>query len=230
MNTLAFEDACLGSTLRTLNLKPNDILESETRLPPNTGDELLCIARPTWIGKDYCAGGVLLIGKNPAGGTPRHREKSHASDPTLAKALRRLISERSVDAYRAWRDDAQPQAMATWRIWNVSVRAILEQLHPAVGGPNQIAFGNLVPFRSNDNKVSTNEYVAGWSCDLAHVVRLLQPRLVIKMTAEFPRFNLVAAPVEVLTFSRANGDTYVTDAGKRDLELIRKWADRLRAT
>lgn len=226
MDALVFEQACLASTLRTLALEPEKVLSDKDRLPPNVGDALLRMARPTWIGKGYRPGGVLLIGKNPAGGTPSHQHKAHPSDAGLAAALQRLVSERDLRAYLAWRDEAQPRAMATWRIWKNGVEPIVNALKPAIAGADEIAFGNFVPFRSDSNKVRLTEYLAGWQNDLEHVVRLLRPRLIIKMTAEFPHFERHISEVQVLRFSRANGDTHVTAAGVNDLQVMRAWASK----
>src|SRR4051794_32102039 len=98
-----FESLCLASTLRTLSLVPTDILLADSRLPANENDPLLLIARPTWIGKDFKTGGVLLLAKNPAGGSASHRLASHPSDPSLAEALNALRARRDIGSYRSWR-------------------------------------------------------------------------------------------------------------------------------
>jgi hypothetical protein len=162
-----FERSCFEATLRTLSLRPVDILEDDKRLPDNRNDPLLRVARPTWIGRNYRVGGVLLLGKNPAGGSVSHKEVSHPSDDGLALALQSLAEKRTLPSYREWRDVAQPKAMETWRIWYVSVKAILKELQPLGIGDDGIAFGNLVPFRTANNEVAPDEFTRGWHRDCA---------------------------------------------------------------
>jgi hypothetical protein len=75
-----FETACLQSTVRTLRLQSTDILRDDGRLPANKNDLLLRWARPTWIGGDYTVGGVLLLGKNPGGGSSSNLDEPHPLD------------------------------------------------------------------------------------------------------------------------------------------------------
>lgn len=228
METSAFELQCFESTLRTLRLQPTEILSSERRLPDNQNDPLLRVARPTWIGKGYRVGGVLLLGKNPAGGSVSRRDVSHPSDHDFASALERLADTRDIKSYRAWRDVAQPRAMSTWRIWNISALAIIHALRPLVCDPYSVAFGNLVPFRTSGNKVMADEFRRGWERDVGLVVRLLKPRLIVKMTAEFADLSRYT-DIEILSFRRSNGDNFITPAGTADLEAIHNWAEHHRA-
>jgi hypothetical protein len=221
-----FELACLQSTLRTLRLAPGDVLRDDSRLPNNRNDPLLEIARPTWIGKNYRIGGVLLLGKNPAGGSVAHRQVPHPSDRDFAPALAQLAGSGGISSYRAWRDLAQPSAMSSWRIWTVSVGSVLGALRPLGIGNDDIAFGNLVPFRTEGNAVKSDEFVRAWDRDVRHVVTLLRPRLIVKMTAEFPAFSRLVSDSKVLDFRRSNGDRYVTSAGAEDIRIIQEWAEK----
>lgn len=229
MKLSAFEMACLQSTLRTLRLQPTDILDGENRIPDNQNDPLLRVARPTWIGKDYEPGGVLLLGKNPAGGSISHKEISHPSDHAFAAALKQLYTYRDVDSYHFWRDVAQPNAMATWRIWNISALAVIEALKPLGLDANSIAFGNLVPFRTEGNTVSSREYILGWERDVSHVISILKPCLIIKMTADFQKFSQYCTTT-VVGFRRSNGDRGITPSGWADLQIIGTWAKRWAAS
>jgi len=217
MSDIEFEQLCLESTLRTLALKPTDILQSQDRLPDNRNDPLLRIARPTWIGRNYKTGGILLLAKNPGGGTEANKESSHPSDPGLAKALARLTERKDKESYQFWRDVAQLEAMKSWRVWRNSVKAVIEALGVDENG---IAFGNFVPFRTVDNKVKQNEIVRGWEVEVKPLVSILKPRLIVKMTAAFPKFSEQCRFSQVLRFRRANGDWFITPHGYEDLKEI----------
>jgi hypothetical protein len=230
MSESTFESSCLETTLRTLRLRPTDILLNDSRIPANENDPLLRVARPTWIGKNYGVGGVLLLGKNPAGGSAAHREASHPSDPGLADALNQLIEEPNMANYRVWRDVAQPRAMSTWRIWRISVKAVLTALEPLAIGEHNVAFGNLVPFRTAGNTVKHDEFVRGWEQDARHIVALLQPSLIVKMTAKFQALHKYCPNIEILPFRRDNGDRRITSFGFADLADIRQWGENFAKT
>ena len=222
---LTFESQCHIGTLQTLLLNPEQILDDASRIPRNHNDPLLRIARPTWVARDYQVGGVLLLGMNPAGGTSSHQQISYPSDRGLADAIDQMVRKRDLVSYRYWRDVAQPKAMETWRIWKVSIKGILHSL--AAGGitSNQIAFGNLMPFRSEGNSVTASEFVRAWNSDLSHVITLLKPQLIVKMSASFPSFQKYVARIEILPFRRGIGDGAITSLGRTDLDNIRKWAE-----
>ncbi len=224
MDLSLFEQSCFESTLRTLKLRPTEILDDPQRLPENENDPLLQIARPTWIGRNYEFGRILLLGKNPAGGSQVHKHMSHPSDHSLAFALDRLIKNQDIESYRSWRDEAQLTAMRTWRFWDTSVKAVLAELEPLRVDEQSIALGNLMPFRSKENKVYHREFVRAWDVDLSHVIGLLKPRLIVKMTAEFNKFDQFCGEFPILQFRRSNGDRGITPFGHADLKAIRRWA------
>ncbi len=220
-----FELACLECTLRTLRLRPRDILLTDDRLPANQNDPLLDVARPTWIGRDYRVGGVLLLAKNPAGGSPVHRLASHPQDAIFADALQRLHERQDIASYRSWRD-VQLQVMCDerngWRIWRHSALAVIRNLGVS---EHAVAFGNLVPFRVEGNKPNASEKERGWKQDVSHLVTLLEPRLIVDMAGGVPAScRVYCAGVEILRFRRANGDRGITAAGQSDLTDIRRWA------
>jgi hypothetical protein len=217
---------CLATTLRTLSLSPTDILLAETRVPVNENDPLLRIARPTWVGRDYKAGGVLLLAKNPAGGSATHRLASHPSDPSLAEALNTLKVNRDIKSYRSWRE-VQLRVMsdehAGWRIWRNSAMPVIRSLETS---EHAIAFGNLVPFRTDGNNVKAEEIRRGWQQDISHVVALLDPSLIVEMAGGHQAFYKCCTDRAVLRFRRAIGDSRVTPEGADDLRAINDWAKR----
>ena len=225
MSPEQFELACLECTLRTIRLTPRDILATQDRLPKNENDPLLDVARPTWIGRDYCVGGVLLLAKNPAGGSLVHRAASHPLDASLSDALKRLRERQDIASFRYWRD-VQLQVMSDerdgWRIWRYSVSAVINTLGIR---EHDVAFGNLVPFRVEGNQLTAFEKDQGWNRDIRHVVTLLEPSVIVDMAGGVPASCRIYYPnVEILSFRRANGDRGITAAGRSDLSEIRRWA------
>jgi hypothetical protein len=64
-----FSARCFRTALRTFSLDLLQVLRHATRVPDALLADEGSTARPTWIGKDYAPGGVLLLGKNPGGGS-----------------------------------------------------------------------------------------------------------------------------------------------------------------
>jgi hypothetical protein len=225
MTAEQFELACLKCTLRTLQLRPRDILLTEGRLPANENDPLLDVARPTWIGSEYRVGGVLLLAKNPAGGSAVHRLASHPLDTIFADALKRLRERQDIESYRSWRN-VQLQVMIDerngWRVWRNSALAVIKNLGVS---EHAVAFGNLVPFRVEGNRPTASEKERGLNQDVSHVVTLLEPSLIVDMAGGVPAScQLYCGSAEILRFRRANGDRGITAAGQTDLTAIASWA------
>lgn len=226
MTSEQFEHLCLSCTLRTLKLAPRDILDPD-RQPENQNDPLLEVARPTWIGKEYQVRGVLLLGKNPAGGTTSYQQASHGPDDILAAALSRLREWQDIESYRAWRE-AQFRVMtdesSDWRIWRVTIMAIVRSLDIR---EHAVSFGNLVPFRTANNAdPRMGEIRRGWDRDVSHVVALLKPGLIVRLGVDVPRcYQRIG--VNVLPFARANGDRFITSQGREHLKTIKVHWDRV---
>jgi hypothetical protein len=223
-----FELSCLESTLRTMQLQPTGVLGDEGRLPANKNDLLLHWARPTWIGRDYAVGGVLLLGKNPAGGSSSNLDEPHPLDSTLAAALSRLWERQDIEVYRNWRDvqlRVMNDAERGWRVWRISAMAIRRCLGVAM---RTVAFGNLVPFRTLRNSDPlVGEIECGWKRDISHVVALLEPKLIVYMGANIPTLYQYCTQAKVLPFHRANSYNSITAKGKEDLRAIQRyWTTR----
>ena len=87
---------CLTVALKTLDTNTLDILESEERIPVTINTEEGRLARPTRIGKDYRTGGVMLVDKNPGGGSPSFGRARPSWDLAFFDALIRLRNERDM--------------------------------------------------------------------------------------------------------------------------------------
>jgi hypothetical protein len=214
-----FRPACLAAALRTVDLNPLDVLLSEDRIPRTVDAEEGRTARPTWVGRNYQPGGVLLLGKNPGGGSPSFERMRPQWDFAFFDAIKRLRDERDMEAYLHLSDHAQPNAMRQWPMWR-SISAVLDALGLDLFS---VAMGNLVPFRTNGNKVLAQEFEAAWRLDVLPIIQLLQPRLIVKMTNEFSAFaRYCPHGIMVQQFHRANGDNHITPAGNADLVQLRK--------
>ncbi len=215
-----FQEQCFRAALHTLSLDPRQILQDTTRMPVNVDRNNSTTARPTWIGRDYRQGGVLLLGKNPGGGSTIFEKVRPVYDVDFFNALWALREKRDFASYERWRDQAQPAAMIQWRIWT-SIHKILETLKLDL---HSVAFGNLVPFRTRGNSVRMSEFRNAWDLELRPVIDLVQPALIVKMTSAFAEFQRnCPSGVVVQQFRRANGDRYITDAGRKDPELLIHW-------
>ena len=217
----AFHTLCKDSTLRTLSLEPENVLGDKSRIPTNVLAAEARTARPTWIGKNYQPGGILLMAKNPGGGSSSFITKRPGWDIEFFEALQELQRNPTSETYIRWRDHAQPRAMVQWPIW-LSINAILEALQ--VGDLETVAIGNFMPFRTTGNTVRASEFFAAWTADTKAVIELTRPKLIVKMTAEFDRFSaLCPRDTDWIPFSRANGDKYITQAGQDCLRQLREW-------
>ncbi|HEX4080717.1 MAG TPA: hypothetical protein VHX61_17790 [Rhizomicrobium sp.] len=208
----------LRAALRTLALDPLSILLNESRVPLTVDADEARTARPTWVGKNYKPGGVLLLGKNPGGGSPSFKTVRPAWDFDFFDALRALREKRDMVAYEYLSDVAQPTAMRQWPLW-LSINAVLDALGLDLFST---AIGNFLPFRTQGNSVRADEFKAAWRLDTALMVEVLRPKLIVKMTNEFRTFrDYCPADIKIQQFHRANGDRYITDAGKADLVQLR---------
>ncbi len=213
-----FRAACLAAALKTIDLHPLDILMSEDRVPRTVRPDEGRTARPTWVGRDYQPGGVMLIGKNPGGGSSSFETARPTWDIPFFDALVQLRDKRDMAAFVHLSDEAQPAAMRLWPMWR-SIGAVLDALQLDVFS---VAIGNLVPFRTQDNKVFAQEYERAWRLDNGPMIDLLRPSLIVKMTNEFPAFRgYCSSEIRIQQFHRANGDRYITPEGQNDLIQLR---------
>ncbi len=210
---------CLLIALRTLDLAPQQILVGRDRIPATVNPDEGRTARPTWVGKNYKPGGVLLLGMNPGGGTASFHTKRPRWDFDFFDSLRNLREKRDMTAFEYLSDVAQPTAMRQWPMW-LSIRAVLNALELDLFS---VAMGNLVPFRTAGNSVRAAEFEAAWRLDTGPMIATLRPGMIVKMTSKFVAFaRRCPSGILVQQFHRSNGDRYITAAGQMDLERLRK--------
>jgi len=208
-------------TIQTMSLDPLAILGDVSRLPENMVERDARTPRPAWIGEHYRPGGVVLLGKNPGGGAATHIHVRSVADAATYSALGQLNDRRNLEAYRHWREE-EGKALPSWNFWR-SISAVLGALKLS---RDEVAIGNLLPLRTRDNRVRISDLRQAWHLNTASLIALLQPRLIIRMTADFrDDLRRLAPPgCQVCGFSRANGDSHITAAGQRDLAEIAKHA------
>ena len=86
--------------------------------------------------------------------------------------------------------------MIQWPMW-LSIHKVLDALRCDL---HQVAIGNMVPFRTRDNSVYAAEFRNAWRVDLAGIVDILKPALIVKMTGGFNEFHRLCPPsIEVGT-------------------------------
>jgi len=122
-----FRSECLSAALKTMGLNPLDVLLSEDRIPRTVDLNEGRAARPPWVGKNYRPGGVLLMGKNPGGGSSSFEKRRPSWDFPFFDALKRLREKRDIAAYAHLSDKIQPTVMRQWPMW-LSISAVLDAL------------------------------------------------------------------------------------------------------
>jgi len=213
-----FRSECLSAALKTMGLNPLDVLLSEDRIPRTVDLNEGRAARPPWVGKNYRPGGVLLMGKNPGGGSSSFEKRRPSWDFPFFDALKRLREKRDIAAYAHLSDKIQPTVMRQWPMW-LSISAVLDALKLDLFS---VAMGNFVPFRTQDNKVFAKEFEAAWRLDTRPMIAALRPSVIVRMTNDFRPFcDYCPSGVRVQQFHRANGDRYITPAGYADLNQLR---------
>ena len=219
-----FRSECLTAALKTIDLNPLDVLLSEDRIPQTVDSDEGRTARPTWVGKNYRPGGVLLMGKNPGGGSSSFETKRPPWDFPFFDALKSLREKRDMAAYMHLSDVAQPNAMRQWPMWR-SISAVLDALRLDLFS---VAMGNFVPFRTQGNKVFAKEFEAAWRLDTRQMIVTVRPSVIVKMTNDFRAFfGYCPNGIKVQPFRRANGDNYITPAGHADLNQLRMIGESL---
>lgn len=207
--------------LQTLALKRCEVFGSHDVMPSTHNSYLDKTARPTFVGRNYRPGGVLILGKSPGGGGAKYKGKIAKHDGVWERAVKSLVNRSSIEVYRDWRDQIMPSCMHDWSIWT-SVSAVLEAIQLDL---HQVAFGNLIPFRiegAESENIRTVHIKLAWEANTKLVIETLAPKLIVGMTSSFGKFSrLYEGEATLAKFRRARGDRYITESGEADLNNIR---------
>lgn len=206
--------------LRRENLFPDD------RLMPITHREDANTAAPGWVGHDYQPGSIVLLGINPGGGGDAYR-----GNPTDSALYGRLRSFR--DAPPQNREAAFAALNETWMsiqqthsLWRV-ISAALE----ATGlRSNQVAFLNMLPFRTREDKAAPSPVMANaWRLAAQPQIRVLAPKAIVtlgfKAADALERLASPDSVPRVFRLKRARGDTRITDEARAALAELHDWMD-----
>jgi hypothetical protein len=126
-------------------------------------------AQPGFVGARYRRGGLLFIGMNPGGRVGR---MTAADQPQfrLLKALRNASTGTRLAKFVEL-NRALSQSMQAWAVCKPAKR-ILEALGLSF---SQIAFLNLVKWRTRGERVSARVLRKSWECQVSAQIELLEP-------------------------------------------------------
>lgn len=144
--------------------------------------------QPSWIGRDYAAGGVVFVLKNPV--DPPDRAAWDRRDDCLTQLLMQFRIKPTVPGYHQFvaevhaqmqgRDDRTTEAWGTWTdLVNKCVEGCLE--------PPQLAWVNLVKYRKQRGQNLTGEEREHGRRHLRAELEVLQPGLIVAAGREAER-------------------------------------------
>lgn len=206
--------------LRREHVFPDD------RLLPITHQEDARTAATGWVGRDYQPGGIVLLGVNPGGGGDGYR-----GNPTDAELYRRLRAFR--DAPPESRETAFAEVCSAWvaiqrthSIW----RVIAATLNAAGASVDQVAFLNMLPFRTREDKPAPVAVMpAAWDRATRPQLDALSPKAIValgfKAADALARLADPDSMPRTLRVKRARGDMRVTDEAQATLAQLREWID-----
>ncbi|MGO9743949.1 MAG: hypothetical protein ACLPN5_21020 [Roseiarcus sp.] len=175
-------------------------------------------AQPGYVGRNYVRGGVLLIGQNPGNGSnSMQAEGDNCQELALAK-FRTASAEQLSKAMVELMQRLEQGVMPTWSIVRNVVSPLLTALDLRL---DQVAYTNLVKFRTSDLKVRLPEVRKSQQHTLLQI-GLLEPRLIIRLgKTAFGAFKIRYAGQTASDFvTRVRGDRYLPPAGYDDIARI----------
>ena len=203
----------------TALLRRDAIFGSDALMPITATDDAKTSA-PGWVGAQW-AQGTLLVGINPGGGGDNYRRNS--SDDDLYKLLRAFRDAESSESQQL----AFERMCAAWtriqrghNIWRV-VGKILESTGEA---ENEIAFMNVLPFRTRMDKAPTSKDLQrAWDSVALPQIQALRPRRIISLGKK--AWDVMARrdlPTEsgLILFKRGIGDSYIPQDSQEVLRTL----------
>ena len=207
----------------TSRLTRSDIFVGDAATPITAIEDANTPA-PGWVG-DAWQNGTVLIGINPGGGGDAYRR--NPTDDQLYGLLRAFRNAEGVERQHVfasltsmWRS-----IQKTHNIWRV-VNAVLE----ATGeSEHEIAFMNVVPFRTRMDKVpSRAELDAAWRLAAKPQLEALEPKRIIclgkKAWDVLSRIEMVAN--KLVLMKRAIGDSYIPPEAQATLRELARERDQ----
>ena len=184
------------------------------------GDDAL--AQPGYVGRGYRPGGVVFIGANP-GGAKLKNVVTDGQQNRFLRALKRAGSEaESIDAFEALTAHLAT-AMRGWRLPQVAVNPVIAGTKI---GFEDIAFINIVKWRTNAEKVPTSALHASWDFGTAQQVKLLRPSIIVALGTTVAGRYLVKVATgakRLFVIKRMRGDRSLPPEGLREARRAQRF-------
>lgn len=208
------------STARTAR----EAIFDDQRLTPRSAPNNAATAAPGWVGRDWQAGGTLLMAINPGGGGDQYRV--NPTDERLYAFIRGFRDAEGEARGRALRllSEAWIEIQATHNI-----RRVTDAVFEATGATTQSsAFLNVLPFRTRDDKPArAGELRRAWRIATGPQVAALAPRRIVALGCK-AYDALLAAGVgqshEIVLIKRAIGDSSIPLHARETLARLREAA------
>lgn len=187
------------------------------------------LPQPGLVGPRYRPGGVVLLGQNP--GNDKTGKGNSKEDNHQYKLLDRLKDAPDTASAIAASQDLMSaltsEVMPTWPI----TRNVCLPLLASLGLDLQdVAYINLVKFRTSSSKFGSAIYKASWHLT-SRQIDLLAPKYIIALGVETHRrlTRLYQGHLQIFRVARAIGDTRLSSRGEADIEYIAAQIEKLRA-
>jgi len=178
---------------------------------------------PGYVGRKYAAGGWLLVGNYPAGGTASYIARPNPTDERLYASFAGLANADN-DEDRLSRFE---RMSATWielqRAHQIYKTLFLPLFEAGGKIDDDVAFLNAFPFRCRDNKApNTRMYAAAWRLAVSRQIEALQPGKVIALGIATGRAieRFYSGSADFVVLERSNGDRYLKESAQRMIAAI----------
>lgn len=167
------------------------------------------IMTPGYIGRRYKVGGTALVGINPAGGTSAYeRHPKDAELYSVSKALRDAANPKELVETFETLTTVYIDAIQDWPMWRI-INPCLDAIQCNL---DDIAFLNIVPYRTKDNKAPGKSAVSrSHTMVFQPQVSAIRPSQILalgKKAGEILR-EISLSGVEVVSVRRTHGDRYI---------------------
>ncbi|GEM_PF-1436049 len=178
---------------------------------------------PGYVGRRYAAGGWLLVGNYPAGGTASYIARPNPTDERLYASFVGLASA-DTDEDRLSHFE---KMSATWielqRAHQIYKTLFLPLFEAGGKVDDDVAFLNAFPFRCRDNKApSTRMYAAAWRLAVSRQIEALQPGKILALGIATGRAieRFYSGSADFVVLERSNGDRYLKESTHRVIAAI----------
>lgn len=211
-----------------MHVSRKEVFGSDEAQLPATLREDAQVCSPGYVGRNYAERRIALIGINPGGAGAAATERQVNDDRLLYGALRSLR-----DATRS-RDIEKAFAVLN-QVW-ISVQdqhgfsgPVMRALCALCSDSTQIFFGNLVPYRTAENKrPSAYASRTAWNLVLSRQLEALEPHVIVTMGGppqDFIGRHYVGGAIR-FHYKRTLGDRWVLEETAAELKRMRVHAKR----